>query len=72
MRQTNAANEIQSIGDEGGWVTPLYDTAGNMIYGPKSGSETTGLHNKYDGGVALTNGVEVLCATGFASAWQTA
>jgi len=46
MSQTNAANEITSI--TGGWVTPVYDAAGNMIFGPKSGSATTGLHNKYD------------------------
>ncbi|NLF07517.1 MAG: RHS repeat-associated core domain-containing protein, partial [Pirellulaceae bacterium] len=41
-RETNAANEIENI--TGGWVTPVYDAAGNMIYGPKSGDETTGLH----------------------------
>ncbi len=41
-RSTNGANEIESI--TGGWVTPEYDAAGNMIYGPKSGDETTGLH----------------------------
>ncbi len=41
-RSTNGANEIESI--TGGWVTPGYDAAGNMIYGPQSGDETTGLH----------------------------
>ena len=46
MSQTNAANEITSI--TGGWVTPVYDAAGNMISGPKSGDETTGPHFKYD------------------------
>ena len=45
-RQTNAANEIQSI--SGSWATPDYDAAGNIIYGPKSGDETTGLHYVYD------------------------
>ena len=38
----NAANQIEGI--TGGWVSPEYDAAGNMIYAPKSGEETTGLH----------------------------
>jgi hypothetical protein len=29
-----AANEIQSITGDAGRVTPTYDLAGNMIYGP--------------------------------------
>ena len=41
-RDVNAANEIEGI--TGGWVSPEYDAAGNMIYAPKSGEETTGLH----------------------------
>ena len=45
-RTTNGANEIQSI--SGSWITPVYDTAGNMISGPKTGSEATKLHFKYD------------------------
>lgn len=41
-RETNAANEIESI--TGGWVTPTYDAAGNMLSAPKSGDETTRIH----------------------------
>jgi hypothetical protein len=32
-RTVNEANEIESI--SGGWITPVYDAAGNMISGPK-------------------------------------
>jgi hypothetical protein len=45
-RTVNEANEIQSI--TGGSVSPAYDAAGNMIYGPKPGSETSGVHYVYD------------------------
>jgi RHS repeat-associated protein len=45
-RTVNAANEITGI--TGSWKDPQYDAAGNMIFGPKSGSETTGLHYIYD------------------------
>ena len=41
-RTVNEANQIQTI--SGGWVSPEYDAAGNMIFAPKSGDETTGLH----------------------------
>jgi RHS repeat-associated protein len=46
-RTVDAANQIQSISG-GGWVTPEYDAAGNMISGPKSGDPTTRLHYVYD------------------------
>ncbi len=45
-RAANAVNEITSI--SGGWVTPSYDRAGNMISGPKPGDETTRVHYRYD------------------------
>ncbi len=45
-RETNDFNEITDI--TGGWVTPEYDRAGNMIYGPQAGDETTSLHYVYD------------------------
>ena len=51
-RITNAANEITSV--SGGWITPEYDDAGNMISGPKPGDETTRLHFAYDGWNRLT------------------
>ncbi|NLX97959.1 MAG: hypothetical protein GXY83_17490, partial [Rhodopirellula sp.] len=41
-RTTNAANEITGL--TGSWIDPVYDAAGNMIFAPKSGDETTGLH----------------------------
>ena len=41
-RTVNAANQIENI--SGGWKTPEYDAAGSMIFAPKSGDETTGLH----------------------------
>jgi RHS repeat-associated protein len=46
------ANEIEGI--TGGSVTPLYDLAGNMIFGPKTGDETTGVHYIYDAWNRLT------------------
>ena len=42
----NEANEIESI--TGGWITPEYDAAGNMISGPRAGDETTRVHYVYD------------------------
>ena len=45
-RTTNEANEIESI--TGGWISPSYDDAGNMISGPKPGDETTRQHYVYD------------------------
>ena len=45
-RATDEANQIESI--SGTWVQPRYDAAGNMIYGPKPGDETTGQHYIYD------------------------
>ena len=45
-RTVNAANEITDI--TGGWITPAYDAAGNMISGPKPGDETTRIHYVYD------------------------
>jgi len=45
-RTANAANEITGI--TGGWITPTYDAAGNMISGPKPGDETTPVHYVYD------------------------
>ena len=47
-RSVNEANEIESIGGAGSWVTPAYDAAGNMISGPLAGSETTKIHYIYD------------------------
>jgi RHS repeat-associated protein len=32
----------------GGWNSPAYDAAGNMVSGPKAGAETTRLHFVYD------------------------
>ena len=45
-RTANAVNEIIAI--TGGWITPGYDDAGNMISGPKPGSGTTRVHYVYD------------------------
>ena len=45
-REVNQANEITDI--TGGWITPSYDRAGNMISGPKPGSETNRIHMIYD------------------------
>jgi RHS repeat-associated protein len=45
-RTTNAVNEITGI--IGGWVSPSYDRAGNMISGPKPGDETARVHYVYD------------------------
>lgn len=45
-RTANAANEVTAI--TGGWITPSYDRAGNMISGPKPGAETTRVHYVYD------------------------
>lgn len=45
-RTVNEANEIEGI--TGGWITPTYDAAGNMKFGPKPGEETTGIHYVYD------------------------
>jgi len=42
----NAVNEITGI--TGGWISPSYDAAGNMISGPKPGDETTRVHYRYD------------------------
>jgi len=42
MGEMIVANEITGI--SGGWKNPQYDAAGNMIFGPKSGDETIGLH----------------------------
>jgi hypothetical protein len=50
-RTTNQANEIESI--SGTWANPVYDAAGNMISGPKTGDETTRLHYVYDARVPL-------------------
>jgi hypothetical protein len=41
------ANQIETI--TGGWITPTYDDAGNMIYGPDPDQPTTaGFHYVYD------------------------
>jgi len=45
-RTVNGVNEIAGI--TGGWITPSYDAAGNMISGPKPGDETTRVHYVYD------------------------
>jgi len=45
-RTANAANEITNI--TGGWVTPTYDQAGNLIAGPKPGDGATQVHYVYD------------------------
>jgi len=45
-RTANAVNEITGI--TGGWITPSYDDAGNMISGPKPGDEDTRIHYVYD------------------------
>ena len=45
-RTANAVNEITNI--TGGWITPSYDDAGNMISGPKPDSGTTRVHYLYD------------------------
>jgi len=45
-RAANAVNEISNI--TGGWITPSYDDAGNMVSGPKSGDEDTRIHYVYD------------------------
>jgi RHS repeat-associated protein len=45
-RAANGANEITGI--TGGWISPSYDRAGNMISGPKPGDETARVHDVYD------------------------
>ena len=45
-RTANSVNEITNI--TGGWITPSFDDAGNMISGPKPGDETTRVHYVYD------------------------
>ena len=45
-RTANAVNEITGI--TGGWITPSYDDAGNVISGPKPGDEDTRVHYVYD------------------------
>ncbi len=45
-RTANAVNEITNI--TGGWITPSYDAAGNMISGPRPGDETTSVHYVLD------------------------
>ncbi|MCG3180926.1 MAG: hypothetical protein BIFFINMI_03291 [Phycisphaerae bacterium] len=43
-RTNNPVNEITDIAGNNGtptWVTPAYDAAGNMTYGPKPGDEAT-------------------------------
>ena len=45
-RTVNGVNEITGI--TGGWISPSYDAAGNMISGPKPGDETTRVHYVYD------------------------
>jgi RHS repeat-associated protein len=45
-RTANAVNEITAI--TGGWITPAYDAAGNMIAGPRPRDETTRVHYAYD------------------------
>ena len=45
-RTTNEVNEITGV--TGGWITPTYDSAGNMISGPKPGAETTRVRYVYD------------------------
>jgi YD repeat-containing protein len=50
-RSVNMANEVTDISEVQGqsaWVTPAYDAAGNMKWGPKPGAETTKLHFLYD------------------------
>jgi RHS repeat-associated protein len=45
-RTANAVNEISAI--SGGWITPSYDDAGNLVSGPKPDSGTTPVHYSYD------------------------
>jgi len=45
-RTVNGANEITAI--TGGWISPTYDRAGNMISAPKPGDETARVHYVYD------------------------
>ena len=45
-RTHNNANEITSI--SGGRPVPLYDPAGNMVYGPKPSDPNKGMHQRYD------------------------
>ena len=45
-RTTNGVNEITAI--TGGWITPAYDAAGNMMAGPKPGDEDARVHYAYD------------------------
>jgi hypothetical protein len=37
----NSGDPIWPEGSSGGWVDPKYDDAGNMIYGPRPGDETS-------------------------------
>jgi RHS repeat-associated protein len=45
-RTVNGVNEIAGI--TGGWISPSYDAAGDMISAPKPGDETTRVHYVYD------------------------
>jgi RHS repeat-associated protein len=44
-RTHNNANEILTIS---GAITPLYDQAGNNVYGPKPADQTKAMHCRYD------------------------
>ena len=46
-REHNAANEVEEISGTG-VIQPLYDPAGNMIFGPTPGLPATGQHYVYD------------------------
>ncbi|MBN2022232.1 MAG: RHS repeat-associated core domain-containing protein [Pirellulales bacterium] len=52
----NEANEIDGI--TGGWVTPEYDDAGNMIYAPMPGDGTNHYHLRYDAWNRLVEVIE--------------
>jgi RHS repeat-associated protein len=47
--QTRAANDANELTSVSGWITPVYDKAGNMTVAPKPGAEaTTGLALTYN------------------------
>jgi hypothetical protein len=56
QRTVNNANEIRGIANEGAdvWVTPVYDSAGNMTSGPSGSDPTVKLHYQYDAWNRLT------------------
>jgi RHS repeat-associated protein len=65
----NWANELSAISGTGAdWVDPTLDSAGNMVSGPRCGSETTQRDYKYDAWnrtVSVKEGATVVAGFGY-------